>query len=158
MEMTLRKHVLCFCAIAILLFTAAGCKKVDAPKVTSCSLLSLNLNGTRSADVVLSVGVDNQRMAFTLTDIQGTVRVGEKTAATFSADSISVDAKSSKVYEIPLTATLDKSITLMNAMSLMSGKDPSDIKMDVTARVSTKRGLGKTLTFNDIAIGELLDL
>ena len=154
----MKKYILRVCAIALLVIAAVGCKSVDDIKVTSCSLVSLSPKGLRSADVVLAVGIDNPIMAFNITDLQGTVRVGEKTAATFSVDSVAVEAKTSKTYEIPFTAALDKSMTLMNAMSMISGNNLSDLKMDVSARISTKKGLGKTVSFNDIAIAELLNL
>ena len=81
-------RVLALAAVLALSFSCASYKDIS---VTSCEVASLSPNGLRAVDAVLSVGVHNPTVAFTLSDIAGTVRQGEDVIATFEGGPVSVE-------------------------------------------------------------------
>ena len=104
------------CAI---LSGCSGLRKVKDIKVTSCGLESYSLKGLRSIDAVLAVGIDNPTFAFKVMDVSGIVKYNGEDFASYTADTISVDKKCSKVYDLPCTATLSDGVSLMKLMQIV---------------------------------------
>ena len=144
-------------ALAALLALSFSCASYKDISVTSCEVASLSPNGLRAVDAVLSVGVHNPTVAFTLSDIAGTVRQGENVIATCYGGPVSVDRKSDKVYDLPCTLTLDDSLSLFQVLSLIQKRDFSDFTVDVSGWVTLRNGLRKKLEFNDVPVSSLLE-
>ena len=144
-------------ALAALLALSVSCARYKDISVTSCEVSSLSPNGLRAVDAVLSVGVHNPTVAFTLSDISGTVREGESVIATFEGGPVSVERKSDQVYDLPCTLTLDESLSLFQVLNLIKKRDFSDFTVDVSGWVTLKNGLRKKLEFNDVPVSSLLE-
>jgi len=143
-------------ALALGLVLSAGCSKVKDIKVTSCSLESFSPRGLRSVDAVLAIGIDNPSVAFRITSLEGVVKYNGEDFATYTADTVSVDRKSSKVYDVPCSAVLSESVTLMKALSIISNGDLEGFTTDVKAKVKLKGGAGTTLNYKDIDLNEVV--
>ena len=149
-----------FIVLAILIASAvfsgcSGLRKVKDIKVTSCGLESYSLKGLRSVDAVLAVGIDNPTFAFKVMDVSGTVKYLGEDFATYTADTISVDKKCSKVYDLPCTATLSDGVSLMKLVQIVKKGNLLGFTSDVTATVKLKSGAGKTFRFKNIDLNEM---
>ena len=142
------------CAI---LSGCSGLSKVKDIKVTSCGLESYSLKGLRSIDAVLAVGIDNPTFAFKVMDVSGTVKYYGEDFATYTADTISVDKKCSKVYDLPCTATLNDGVSLMKLMQIVKKGSLEGFTTDVTATVKLKSGAGTTLKFKNIDLNQMTE-
>lgn len=135
----------------------SGLSKVKDIKVTSCGLESYSLKGLRSVDAVLAVGIDNPTFAFKVMDVSGTVKYNGEDFATYTADTVSVEKKCSKVYDLPCSATLNDGVSLKQLMQIAKKGSLEGFTTDVTATVKLKSGAGKTFKFKNIDLNELAE-
>lgn len=135
----------------------SGLSKVKDIKVTSCGLESYSLKGLRSVDAVLAVGIDNPTFAFKVMDVSGTVKYNGEDFATYTADTVSVEKKCSKVYDLPCSATLSDGVSLKQLMQIAKKGNLEGFTTDVTATVKLKSGAGKTFKFKNIDLDELAE-
>lgn len=135
----------------------SGLSKVKDIKVTSCGLESYSLKGLRSVDAVLAVGIDNPTFAFKVMDVSGTVKYNGEDFATYTADTVSVEKKCSKVYDLPCSATLSDGVSLKQLMQIAKKGNLEGFTTDVTATVKLKSGAGKTFKFKNIDLNELAE-
>ncbi len=143
--------------VCAVLSGCSGLSKVKDIKVTSCGLESYSLKGLRSVDAVLAVGIDNPTFAFKVTDVSGTLKYNGEDFATYTADSVSVDKKCSKVYDLPCSATLSEGVSLKRLMQIAKKGSLEGFTTDVTATVRLKNGAGKTFRFKNIDLNELAE-
>lgn len=135
----------------------SGLSKVKDIKVTSCGLESYSLKGLRSVDAVLAVGIDNPTFAFKVMDVSGTVKYNGEDFATYTADTVSVEKKCSKVYDLPCSATLSDGVSLKQLMQIAKKGNLEGFTTDVTATVKLRSGAGKTFKFKNIDLNELAE-
>ncbi len=138
--------------LAVLL--AAACSKVKDISVTSFGVESFSPKGLRSADAVLAVGIDNPAFAFTVTDLSGVVKYKGEEMASFRADTVAVDRKCVKVYDVPCSAVLSESVSLKRVLLLVGEGSLEGFTADVDARVRLKNGVSKVLHFKDLDFSE----
>lgn len=142
---------------AILLAMTASCSKAKDIKITSVAVDSFSPKGFRAADAVLAIGIDNPTFSFTLTNLSGVVKYNGEDFATYSADSLTVDKKCSKVYDLPCSAMLSENVKLSQVVSLLQKKSLEGFTTDVEAHVKLKNGLGKTLKFTDLDLQKMTE-
>lgn len=135
----------------------SGLSSVKDIKITSCGLESCSLRGLRSVDAVLAVGIDNPAFAFKVMDVSGVVKYNGEDLATYTADTISVDRKCSKVYEVPCSATLSDGVGLMKLMRIAKEGGLDGFTTDVTATVKLRNGAGKTFSLKNIDLGKIVE-
>lgn len=135
----------------------SGLSKVKDIKVTSCGLESYSLKGLRSVDAVLAVGIDNPTFAFKVMDVSGIVKYNGEDFATYTADTVSVEKKCSKVYDLPCSATLSDGVSLKQLMQIAKKGNLEGFTTDVTATVKLRSGAGKTFKFKNIDLNELAE-
>lgn len=145
-------------SLSVLFFgSCSGISKIKDIKVTSCGLESYSLKGLRSIDAVLAIGIDNPAMAFTVTDLSGILKYNGEDVAFYSADTVMVDKKSSKVYDLPCSATLSERVNLMQALQIARKGSLEGLTTDIEAKVKLKNGAGKTLRFKDLDLREMAE-
>jgi len=154
---TIRRTLLPFLVVLLVSVGLTGCgvSKVKDIEITSFGLESYSLKGLRSVQAVLAVGIDNPAFEFTITDLSGIVKYNGENFASYTADSLTVDKKCSKVYDLPCTATLSDGVGLMQVMSIARSESLEGFTTDVEAHVKLHNGLGKTLRFKDLDLQEL---
>ena len=70
-----RKGLIILTAVlALVLSSVTGCRKYEQIRVTSGKIESLNMNGLRSVDLTLLVGIDNPAGKVTVKEAEGTLR------------------------------------------------------------------------------------
>ena len=132
-----------------------GCSKVKDIKMTSFGVESFTPKGLRSAEALLAIGIDNPAFAFTLTSIDGTIRYKGEEIARFSADTVSVEKKCVKVYDVPVKAVLSDNVGIGRLLAIAGGKSLSGLTADVNAAVKLRSGVKKTLKFKNLDIEKL---
>lgn len=151
---TLTVRLLILLAIVAL---AAGCNKIREINVTSFQVESFSPNGLRSVDAVVAIGVHNPTVAFTISDLKGTVRKGDGVLAVLDGGPVAVEKKSDRVYRVPCSVTLGESLSFFQVLSLLKNMDLDGCVVDVSALVSLSNGLKKTLEYKDIPVRDLLE-
>lgn len=135
----------------------SGLSKVKNIKVTSCGLESYSLKGLRAIDAVLAVGIDNPTFAFEVMDVNGVVKYNGEDFATYTADTIAIDKKCSKVYNLPCTAVLSDGVSLMKLAQIAKNGSLEGFTTDVTAKVKLKSGAGTTLKFKNLDLNKMTE-
>lgn len=150
------------CRLAVLglaLVLLAGCSnKFKEIAVTSFQVESFSPNGLRSVDAIVVVGVHNPTVAFTLSDMKGTVRDPESNVlAVLEGGPVAVEKKSDQVYRLPCSVTLGENLSLFQVLNLLKNMDFEGCVVDVSALITLSNGLKKTLVYKDIPVRDLLD-
>lgn len=142
-------------AASIALTGCGGVRKVKDIKITSVGVESYSFSGLRSINAVLALGIDNPTFAFTVTDLSGVLKYKGEDFATYSADTINVDKKCVKVYDLACSATLSQSVTLMQALQIAKNSSLEGFTTDVEAKVKLRNGAGTTLRFKDLDLQQM---
>ena len=158
----MRKHSLkIFLAlITAIMLTFQGCaslKKVKDINITSIGVESYSLSGLRAIDAVLAVGIDNPTFAFKVTGLNGILKYKGEDFAFYSADTIKIDKKCGKVYDLPCSATLSEGVSLMKAVQIFRNGSLEGFTTDVEAKVKLKSGAGTTLKYKDLDLQKLAE-
>ncbi|MDI9550429.1 MAG: LEA type 2 family protein [Bacteroidales bacterium] len=144
--------------LIILVLTAlSACSRVKDIKITSCGVESFTPKGLRSVDAVLALGIDNPSIAFTIEGLDGVVKYRGEELAIYTADTVSVDRKSARVYDLPCSATLSDNMSLPRILSLMRKGNLEGFTTDIVAKVKLRSGVGTTLKFKDIDLQQLME-
>ena len=146
--------------MAVVVLVSPGCsslRKVKDIKVTSCALESYSMNGLRSLDAVLALGIDNPAMPFTVTSLDGIIKYkGEDFATYTTTQTVGVDGRCVKVYDVPCTATLSEGVRMANLLSIIRKGSMEGFTTDLSAKVKLRNGAGKTLKFKNLDIQEMI--
>lgn len=143
--------------LVVAMVMAAGCSmsKVKDITVTSVDFKYITPTSSRSLDAVLLLGIDNPAGTFSVSDLTGTVKYGDRPLVNVSGGEILLDKKSEKIYEYPCSASLVEGVSLLSLLPLMAQGNPDKLTADIKLHVATKRGLGTDLVFNDLSISKL---
>lgn len=143
---------------AVVALSLNGCgniKKIKEIQVTSVGVKYVAPTSPRSVDAVLLLEIDNPAMGLTLSDVDGTVRKDGEVLGFFTAGELPLQGKSIQVYELPCTATLADSISIVRIMGLLAQMSLDGMTVDITLHVKLDNGMGRTLTFKDLALSQL---
>ena len=159
MRMARRILILSLIAAAIVAMLP-GCgslSKVKDIKITSCAVESYSMKGLRSINAVLALGIDNPAMDFTVTELNGILKYHGEDFAFYSGDTLQVEGKCSKVYDLPCSATLNEGIGLLQAMQIAGKGSLEGFTTDIDAKVKIKKGPRKTIRFKDLDLQKLAE-
>lgn len=137
--------------VATVLASSCGVSRVKDIKVTSVDFKYITPTSARSLDAVLLLGVDNPAPAMKISALEGIVSYGDRQIVQVKAGELSLQKKSSQVYEVPCTASLVDGVSLLSLIPAFSGS-PDALKADVRLHVALKNGPGTDLVFNDLKI------
>ena len=156
MRMYQRKLFIRVVVVIVMISALSSCvQKFRDIRVTSCEIVSFTPRGLRSADAVLSLGVDNPAGSFVVNDFEVIIKDAGAKLCVLRADPVSFEKKSSQKYTVPCSARIE-SLSVMEILELVGGTDFSDFTADVSATVATGKGSGHKIKFNDIKITELI--
>ena len=146
-------------SIVLVAFLVCGCsslkEKVQDIKVTSVAVDSFSLKGLRSIETTLALTVDNPAVAFTLSDIEGTLFYKGDEFAVFSADKLKVKGKQEAQYPLDAEASLVSGVSIVNVLGLLSSYSLSAFTVSVKARAKVL-GMSKTFSFDNVPIKDLI--
>lgn len=146
------KRLITAILVAICLSSCSGLNKVKDISLTSWGVKYLVPTSARSVDAVLLLGIDNPTFAFTVSDVDGTLKRNGIPMVYFKAGEISVNAKTSAVYELPGSATLADKTSILDLLGIAARGNYDGLTVDVALKVRLKSGLGTTLNFKDIDV------
>ncbi|MBQ7750593.1 MAG: hypothetical protein IJR77_05130 [Bacteroidales bacterium] len=153
--MASKKRIYLILVMAVLALTLSGCsdlRKAKDIKVTSCGVKYVAPTSSRSVDAVLLLGIDNPSVAFTVSDVEGQVRRGEKVLGYFTAGEIELEPRTEATYELPCTAVLAEGVSVLEIFAIAMKRSYDDLAADIILRVKLRNGLGKDLEFKDMNI------
>lgn len=143
------RHIGIFLAVALAL-TGCGVSKVKDIFVNSVSLKYLAPTSSRSMDAVLLLEIDNPSITVTLSDIDGMVYYYEKPLVQFSAGPLPLEGKSVQTYELPCSVALAPEASLLDLLVVAAGKSMDELKADVQANATLKKGTRVPLKFKRV--------
>ncbi len=142
--MNIRKLLLLLACLAVALLSSTSCASSFRKKVhiQSYGVKYVVPTSARTADIVMKVGVENETVGFSVTDIHGTIKLDEEDIATFTAQDVALKGKTTEVYEVPVQAELCEGVSIIRIL-LMAGLGETDgLSADIDARVA-KAGISK---------------
>ena len=157
MQAPFRTYPIRLLVLLTILVLTAGCNKFKEIDVTSFQVESFAPRGLRAVDAVVSIGVHNPTVAFTISDLVATVRDANGTLAILEGGPVSVAKKSDQTYQVPCSVALGENLSLFQVLNLLKSKALDDCVVDVSALVTLSNGLRKTLVYNDIPVRDLLE-
>lgn len=144
-------------AVVAMLPACGSLSKVKDIKITSCGVESYSMKGLRSINAVLALGIDNPAMDFTVTELNGILKYHGEDFAFYSGDTLQVEGKCSKVYDLPCSVTLKEGIGLLQAMQIIGKNSLDDFTTDIEAKVKIRKGPRKTVRFKDLDLQKLAE-
>lgn len=151
------KRIFTILSVVLILTLLSGCSKIKDIKITSFGIESLSPKGFRNVDAVLAVGIDNPTFAFAIQGLDGVVKYRGEEMATFFADTVSIDSRCAKVYDLPCSATLNDKISLSRAFSFLKKGSLEGFTTDITAKIRLRNGMRKTLKFKDLDLQQFIE-
>ncbi|MCQ2141141.1 MAG: hypothetical protein MJY83_02205 [Bacteroidales bacterium] len=151
------KKSLLIITIAIMAVLCSSCGKVKDFSINSCEVQSVSLNGLKSLDATLALGVTNPTIRFTIKNLGITVKRDGQDFAYFDAGPVKVAPRRMQTCSVPCTGTIAKGIGLISVANLARTKDFEGFTVDVDVAIKFLWGMGPTLHFKDISVNSLLE-
>ena len=142
-------------ALALAMTGCGNLRKLKDIQVNSVGVKYFAPTSGRPADAVLLLEIDNPDMGLTLSDVEGTVRKDGEVLGFFTAGELPLQGKSVQVYELPCSATIADNISIVRILGLIAQMSLDGMTVDITLHVKLDNGMGRTLTFNDLALNQL---
>ena len=114
------------------------------------------MNGLRSADLILSVKVENPAGKLILEDVRGTLKHSGKIIGDVTLAPLTLSARTVADYKVSATIELDKGISLIQLMGLMDVRKLKECTVDVSAKGKAS-GIRMKREFKDIPVKKLLE-
>ena len=143
--------------MVFLLVAAVSCGRFEDIRIKSCKLDSATPRGFTSVDAVLDVEIDNPATSFTVSDIQGVVlRNGADSVIFLSGGPVDVQRRSVQNYKVPCTATLGRSMGLLDLLNVVNNKEYEDFTLELQLEVALKNGIQRTIKLDPFNLEDLL--
>ena len=143
--------------LAVMLVFFTGCNKFSKIKVNEVQIEKISPIGLRGIDIDLDVEVDNPAPWLKISDVEVVVRYCGKVLGKVTVDPFTLKARTVESYDIKAKMTLDKSVSLYEALMFLSKDFAQNCILDLTAKGSLKGGLSKTITQKDVPLKKLME-
>ena len=143
--------------LAVMLVFFTGCNKFSKIKVNEVQIEKISPIGLRGIDIDLDVEVDNPAPWLKISDVEVVVRYCGKVLGKVTVDPFTLKARTVERYDIKAKMTLDKSVSLYEALMFLSKDFAQNCILDLTAKGSLKGGLSKTITQKDVPLKKLME-
>ncbi len=152
--MNIRKLFLLIACLAVTILSSS-CASSFRKKVhiQSYGVKYVVPTSARSADVMLQVGVENETVGFSVTDIHGVIKMDQDSIATFTAQDVALKGKSTEVYDVPVQAELCEGVSIIRILLMVGAGETEGLSADVDARVA-KAGISKRFSVRDKKINK----
>ena len=143
--------------MVFLLAAMVSCGRFEDIRINSCKLDSATPRGFTAVDAVLDVEIDNPATSFTISDIQGVVlRDGVDSVIFVTGGPVDVKKRSVQSYKVPCTATLGRSMGLLDLLNVMNNKDYDGFTLELQMDVSLKNGIKRQIKLDPFNVEDLL--
>lgn len=152
--MNIRKLFLLIACLAVTILSSS-CASSFRKKVhiQSYGVKYVVPTSARSADVMLQVGVENETVGFSVTDIHGVIKMDQDSIATFTAQDVALKGKSTEVYDVPVQAELCEGVSIIRILLMVGAGETEGLSADIDARVA-KAGISKKFSVKDKKINK----
>jgi len=143
--------------LVFLLVAAASCGRFEDIRINSCRLASATPRGFTAVDAVLDVEIDNPATSFTISDIQGVVlRDGVDSVIFVTGGPVDVRRRSVQTYQVPCTATLGRSMGLLDFLNVLNNKEYEGFTLELQMDVALKNGIKRQIKLDPFSVEDLL--
>lgn len=149
-------NILTLFMLAVML-CLTGCKNVKDIRITSVEFESATLNGLKSIDIFVKVGVDNPAKQIRISEIDGSLIHSGKVIGKLAMDPFILGARTIDLYSVKATVSLAKGAGLKDLMVLTSEKGLYECTIDVTAKAAYGKAAPVPMKMKDIPLKKLLD-
>ena len=140
-----------------LLATVVSCGRFEDIRINSFKLDSATPRGFTSVDAVIDVEIDNPATSFTVEDIRGVVlRDGVDSVVFIKGGPVDVQRRSVQSYLVPCTATLGRSMGLLDLLNTVNNKDYEGFTLELELDASLKNGIRRTVKLDPFNLEDLL--
>lgn len=143
--------------LAVVMLIGSSCSKVSDISLTSYRIEDVSMNGLRSADVTLSLGIHNPIIQFTLQGNSATLYRQGVQIGTVDATDVTIPARTDGVYQVTGTATLSDEMSLLKAMALARNFRPEEYTVDIHTTIKLKSGAKFKVNKLGIPLNELTE-
>jgi len=140
--------------ICSLVLSACG-KGQSEVKVTSFDIVSITPQGLTNLDALAAVGVDNPKIGFEISDVNGIVKMHGSPCIVITADRIVIDGHSNKLYKIPFSGALAEEFNPFILLNFLKDKKIDAFTVDLKLKVSMRGGVGKVIELKDLPLEQL---
>lgn len=144
--------LLCLAVSVVLASCSRGYEKVE---VTSLTVNSFTLDGSRAADLDVSLGVDNPAKDFVVEQLRGVFKADGREAGVLSASDISVEPGMGQTVRVPARVELSQGFNMFYLIGALRGGGQNAFTVDIYAKVRLHGGFGKTIEYKDMPLEEL---
>lgn len=95
-------------------------------------------------------------MAFTVQNVEGTIKIDGNPCIVLTSDQLLVDGNTEKAYLVPVKGRLSNDFNPWQLLDLLNEKDFSKLTVDATAKVALRSGIGKNIVVKDMPLDKLL--
>lgn len=142
---------------SLIAMTAVSCEKLfRKPSLTSFNIAGVSLNGVKSLRVTVDLGLDNPNpFPLNIEKIEGSMYMEDTPLISFTADSIAVEASSSRVYSIPLESKISDGLTSPLLLKFAAHPSMDELQIEFWAKVKVSKAYTYTYRRPKIKITEL---
>ena len=142
--------------LALVLSSVTGCRKYEQIRVTSGKIASLNMNGLRSIDLTLLVGIDNPAGKVTVKEAEGTLRHFGKIIGKVTLAPLSLMPRTHAEYNVEAQVELAGGLGLKELMRLTDPERCDEYMVDLTFSGKAS-GVAVKKNIKDIPLKKLLE-
>lgn len=143
-------------ALSVLMLSLAGCNRYTDIKVVSGKIISLSMNGVRSADVVLAAEIENPAGKVNVEEVFGTLKHSGKVIGNVSVAPMALYPRTTAEYRVDAKIELAKDIKLMELLMFMDVNKIMECSVDVYGQVKAA-GIRVKKEYKDIPVKKLLE-
>lgn len=152
----MKKKLILFIVFAVALVSLSGCRRYEDIRITSAKVENLSMNGLRSADISLSLGVENPAGKVVIKEAEGIVKHFGKVIGNITLASVTLEARSAGEYKVNAHVELAQGLGLMGIMSFASPEKIKECTLDVSLSGKVG-GVAVKRKINDIPLKKLLE-
>lgn len=149
------KKLLALFGLCALIFSACSGSVKDI-EVTSFNIISATPRGINELYATIELGIKNPIMAFTVQNVEGTIKIDGNPCIVLTSDQLLVDGNTEKAYLVPVKGRLSNDFNPWQLLDLLNEKDFSKLTVDATAKVALRSGIGKNIVVKDMPLDKLL--
>lgn len=150
-----------FLIFALCMTLLQGCtsltKSFEGIKPTTFDLVSVSPRGLSALDAVIEIGVENPTIGFTVSDLNGLIKMHGDSCMVVTAEPFKVKGHSNEKYQIPLQGALAGNFNPFQLLTVMTTRNLDAFTVDVSARVTLAGGIGKNIEYKDLKVSSMID-
>lgn len=120
---------------ALLVAACAPTRIVGKLKIHECGIKYVIPTGSRTFHSALKIRLHNPSEEFFFDDIHGVIRDGHTRLATVKGERVFIKKHSTHTYEIPCTITLEKDVSYLDLMEMISLGNYKNLRLDLNTTV-----------------------